>query len=107
MIRFCNCGRLLGSLLLFLLDMLAADWLRGEQLKKKKPTPPATTNGASSGRESCFRLRPEAARGARSKARLREPQSVKLALPQGSVVVDTAFLFLGQPLLLPVVSEIF
>ena len=31
MIRFCNCGRLLGSLLLFLLDILAADWLRDKQ----------------------------------------------------------------------------
>lgn len=32
MIRFCNCGRLLGSLLLFLPDMVAADGIPGEQL---------------------------------------------------------------------------
>lgn len=31
MIRFCNCGRLLGSLLLFLPDMVAVDGLPGEQ----------------------------------------------------------------------------
>ena len=31
MIRFCNCGRLLGSLLLFLPDMVAVGGLPGEQ----------------------------------------------------------------------------